>query len=209
MLIGICGLINSGKDTIANTLINEYSFKKDSFASSLKDVLSILFNWDRSLLEGDTEESRNWRNQVDTWWSDKLNISDFTPRKAMQLIGTDCIRDYFHNNIWVYTVLKRLENNKENENIVITDCRFPSEINAIREKGGIIIRVIRNLPIWYSLALDASHGCKQSIQKCNDLNIHVSEYGHLSIKEDYTLYNDGNIDQLQDKIRNLMSSLMK
>jgi len=209
MLIGICGLINSGKDTIANTLINEYSFKKDSFASSLKDVLSILFNWDRSLLEGDTEESRNWRNQTDTWWSNKLNIPDFTPRKAMQLIGTDSLKNNFHNDIWVYTVLKRLETVKENENIVITDCRFPSEINAIREKGGIIIRVIRSLPVWYDLGLQASNGCKQSIQKCNQLNIHISEYSHLSIKEDYTIYNDGNINELQDKIKILISSLNK
>ncbi len=209
MLIGICGLINSGKDTIANTLINEYSFKKDSFASSLKDILSILFNWDRSLLEGDTEESRNWRNQVDIWWSEKLNIPDFTPRKAMQLIGTDSIKNNFNNNIWVYTVLKRLENSKENENIVITDCRFPSEIEAIRKKGGIIIRVIRNLPIWYDLGLKASNGCKRSIQKCNELNIHSSEYSHLSIKEDHTIYNDGNINELQNKIRILISSLNK
>jgi hypothetical protein len=209
MLIGICGLINSGKDTIANTLIEEYSFKKDSFASSLKDILSIIFNWDRKLLEGDTEESRNWRNQTDVWWSEKLNIPDFTPRKAMQLIGTDSIRNNFHNNIWVYTLLKRLENVNDNENIVITDCRFPSEINAIREKGGIIIRVIRSLPVWYDLGLQASKGCNQSIQKCNELNIHASEYSHLSIQEDYTIYNDGNIIELKDKIRNLISTLYK
>ena len=66
MLIGICGLINSGKDTLANVLIEEYSFKKDSFASTLKDVLSVLFNWNRKLLEGDTEDSRNWRNQIES-----------------------------------------------------------------------------------------------------------------------------------------------
>lgn len=207
MLIGICGLINSGKDTLANVLIEEYSFKKDSFASSLKDVLSILFNWDRKLLEGDTEESRNWRNQIDTWWSNKLNIPDFTPRKAMQLIGTDCIRNTFNNNVWVYTLLKRLDLVKDNENIVITDCRFPSEINAIREKGGIIIRVIRSLPVWYDVGLQASNGCEKNIKKCKELNIHESEYSHLCIKEDYTIYNDNGIEQLKDKIRNIISTL--
>ena len=148
MLIGICGFIGSGKDTLASILINEYDFKKDSYASTLKDVLSVIFNWDRKLLEGDTEESREWRNKVDEWWSKELNIVDCTPRKMLQLIGTDIMRKYFNENIWVLTLMKRIENDlKQYKNIVISDCRFKSEIDAIKEKGGIIIRIIKDLPI--------------------------------------------------------------
>jgi len=52
MLIGIVGLISSGKDTVAERLVQEHNFKKDSFAKSLKDAVSSMFNWDREMLEG-------------------------------------------------------------------------------------------------------------------------------------------------------------
>jgi hypothetical protein len=208
MLIGICGLINSGKDTAADYLISEYNFKKDSFASTLKDILSVIFGWDRNMLEGDTEKSREWRNKVDEWWSTQLNIQDFTPRKAMQLIGTDCIRNHFNNNMWVLTLLKRFNRIDLNkENIVITDCRFPSEINAIRQKGGIIIRIIRTLPVWYDIGKDASLGCPKSIKKCKELGIHPSEYEHLSENENYTIYNDGTVEELKRKIDKIIKEI--
>ena len=52
MLIGICGLIGSGKDTVAERLVNEHGYKRDSFAKSLKDAVASMFNWDRDMLEG-------------------------------------------------------------------------------------------------------------------------------------------------------------
>ena len=59
MLIGIVGLIGSGKDTVAKRLVDKHGFVKDSFAKSLKDAVSAMFNWDRKMLEGDTKESRD------------------------------------------------------------------------------------------------------------------------------------------------------
>ena len=55
MLIGVVGLIGSGKGTVSDRLVEKYSYKKDSFAKSLKDAVASMFNWDRSMLEGDTE----------------------------------------------------------------------------------------------------------------------------------------------------------
>ena len=52
MLIGICGLIGSGKDPVAERLVNEHGYKRDSFAKSLKDAVASMFNWDRDMLEG-------------------------------------------------------------------------------------------------------------------------------------------------------------
>ena len=72
MLIGICGLIGSGKDTVAERLVTHHGYKRDSFAKSLKDAVSSMFNWDRKMLEGDTKESRAWREQPDEFWSKKL-----------------------------------------------------------------------------------------------------------------------------------------
>ena len=65
MIIGICGLIGSGKDTIADYLVTNYNFKKLSFADKLKDSVATMFDWDRDLLDGKTDESRAWREKED------------------------------------------------------------------------------------------------------------------------------------------------
>ena len=64
-IIGIAGLIGSGKDTVANHLINEHNFQRIKFADKLKDGVSAIFDWPRDLLEGDTDESREWRETPD------------------------------------------------------------------------------------------------------------------------------------------------
>jgi broad-specificity NMP kinase len=71
MIIGICGLIGSGKDTVADILVQENNFKKLSFADKLKDGVSAVFGWDRVMLEGNTEKSRAWREQEDTFWTNE------------------------------------------------------------------------------------------------------------------------------------------
>ena len=84
-LIGICGLIGHGKDTAAGFLIEE-GFERVSFAGVLKDAVANIFSWDRTLLEGNTSESRVWREKVDTWWSNRLGIPNFTPRYTVMHI---------------------------------------------------------------------------------------------------------------------------
>jgi dephospho-CoA kinase len=56
MLVGVVGLIGSGKGTVADRLAQKHNFRKDSFAKSLKDAVSSMFNWDREMLEGKTDE---------------------------------------------------------------------------------------------------------------------------------------------------------
>ena len=98
-LIGIMGLKGSGKDTVAKMLPVEW--KRMAFAETLKDIVSILFGWDRNLVEGNTEYSRKWREEVSTFWSKELDIKNFTPRLALQTLGTDVFRDHFNQDIWV------------------------------------------------------------------------------------------------------------
>ena len=64
LIIGICGLIGSGKDTIADYLISEHNFQKISFADKLKDSVGVMFGWSRDMLDGKTTESREWREKV-------------------------------------------------------------------------------------------------------------------------------------------------
>ena len=79
MIIGICGLIGAGKDTIADYLVNIHEFRRESFANTLKDSVAAVFGWDRNMLEGRTKQSREWREQPDQWWSERLGMS-ITPR---------------------------------------------------------------------------------------------------------------------------------
>ena len=69
MIIGVCGLIGGGKGTVGDILVDNYGFKKLSFADKLKDAVADMFDWDRDLLEGITDESRNWREKKDEFWS--------------------------------------------------------------------------------------------------------------------------------------------
>jgi hypothetical protein len=134
-LLGIIGQIGSGKDTAANYIIHNYNFVKLSFGSILKDVVSCIYNWDRNMLEGVTEESRIWRETIDSFWN-------ITPRQALISIGTDLFRNHYDENIWI----KSLENkiSKLDKNIIINDCRFINEVKFIKQRGGIIIKINRD-----------------------------------------------------------------
>lgn len=129
LIIGICGFEGSGKDTFANALVTRYNFTKLSFSSILKDVVSSLFGWDRQMLEGDTQESREWREKVDEYWDTELGIPGFSPRVALRTIGTDVMRNHFNPNIWMIALKKKILSLKR---VVITDCRFENEVEFLR-----------------------------------------------------------------------------
>jgi|688.fasta_scaffold253408_2 hypothetical protein len=196
MIIGICGLQSSGKDTVGDYLINNHGFKKLSFAEVLKDILSILFSWDRKKLEGLTFEDRLWREKPDLWWSKELNIQEFSPRYAMQFIGTDLFREHFKNDIWVIILKKRILELSQTTNLVITDCRFPNEINMLRNCGAKIIHIYRSLPDWF---------INYKLNKINESdlreqNIHPSEYSWIKEKYDHLILNSKSLRELYEEI---------
>ena len=173
-IIGVCGFIGSGKDTAADYLVNFHEFRRDSFAATLKDAVAAVFGWDRELLEGRTKEAREWREQVDSWWAKKLNMPELTPRWVLQYWGTEVCRRGFHDDIWIASLEARLRNSKDS--IVISDCRFPNEIRAIKEAGGTVIWVQRgNLPSWHIMAANANKGDTVAAAKLKQLGIHASE----------------------------------
>ena len=152
MIIGICGLIGSGKGTVSDYLVDEYGFEKISFADKLKDGVSAVFGWDRDMLEGDNSDSRQWREQEDEFWS-KETGKTITPRLILQLFGTDCMRNGYFDGVWVSLVKQKIINNP-NKEFVIPDVRFRNEQNAIRDLGGEIWQVKRGAdPEWFGQAI--------------------------------------------------------
>lgn len=203
MIIGICGFIGSGKDTAADYLVNFHEFRRESFASSLKDAVAAVFGWDRSLLEGRTRESREWREQVDTWWAQRLDIPNLTPRWVLQHLGTDVLRNHFHDDIWIASVENKLRQSKDN--VVITDCRFPNEIRAIKQLNGQVIWIVRGeLPNWYEFAVQANQGDPAAQEYLNESKIHSSETSWVGTKFDHIVFNNNSIDILYNQLKSLV-----
>jgi hypothetical protein len=209
MIVGFVGFIGSGKDTAADYLVNFHEFRRDSFANTLKDAVSAIFGWDRVLLEGRTKEARDWREQVDTWWAARLGMPNLTPRWVLQNWGTEVCRNGFHDDIWIASLENKMR--KTGDNIVISDVRFPNEIKAIHNAGGIVVRVKRGEdPEWYDAAVSVNAGpngnatWSLSKHKLEKLKIHASETAWVGGDIDYTVWNNSSIDDLFDQIKNLV-----
>ncbi len=210
MIVGFVGFIGSGKDTAADYLVNFHGYRRDSFANTLKDAVACVFGWDRVLLEGRTAEARAWREQVDEWWAKRLDMPNLTPRLMLQLWGTEVCRNGFHDDIWIASLENKMRKTKDN--IVISDVRFPNEIKAIHNAGGIVVRIKRGEdPEWYQDAVNANEGRGNmswliSTDRLKKLNIHASETAWVGGDIDYTVFNDTTIDDLFEQIKNLVSN---
>ena len=203
MIIGICGFIGSGKDTIADYLTNFHGFRRESFANSLKDAVAQVFGWDRTMLEGRTKQAREWREQVDPWWAERLNMPNLTPRWVLQYWGTEVCRKGFHDDIWIASLENKLRNSKDN--IVISDCRFPNEIKSIKAAGGLIVCVERGiLPHWYDIAIQANRGVESAAKWLKEENIHASETSWVGTTFDHKFDNNGSIDSLYSQVISLV-----
>lgn len=210
MIIGICGLIGSGKDTAADYLVNIHGYRRESFASSLKDAVSAIFGWDRVLLEGRTKQSREWREQRDEWWSARLGM-DVSPRWVLQHLGTDVIRDHFSPDIWAASVENKLRTSQDD--IVISDCRFANEIEGLRRQGGLVVRVRRGPdPGWYAVASIVNAGPEHNNSWAryktllDSYNVHASESSWAGTEFDAVIDNDGTLEDLYSKINDLVLS---
>jgi len=193
MIIGVVGFIGSGKGTVADILQSEHSYQKISFADSLKDAVSAVFGWPRNLLEGDTDESREWREQVDSWWAKRLGIHDLTPRWVLQQWGTEVCRAGFHDDIWIASIERKLDSNT---NYVIPDTRFPNEIDLIKKLRGQVWLVERGRrPDWFD---------KYRLGGSPPRDIHASEWAWARAKFNQIITNDGTLEDLQVKVKNLV-----
>ena len=193
MLIGIVGLISSGKGTVADRLVEQHCYKKDSFAKSLHDAVASMFNWDRDMLEGDTESSRHWREQPDNFWSEKFG-KPITPRWVLQYFGTEVMRGQMYDAIWVDSCIGRYKGQKT----VIADTRFPNEVKQIRAHGGKIILVQRGKdPEWFTNYVEGN---------IQPTGVHSSEYAWAREEFDFVIHNNGTKEQLYTEVDSLIVS---
>jgi len=198
MIIGICGFQSAGKDTIAEYLINNHGYQKLSFASALKDIVSVLFGWPRDKLEGLTKEDREWREQVDPWWSRSLKMPQLTPRYVLQYFGTYLFRNHWHPDIWVKAVENKIieissKHITSEAKIVVTDCRFENEINMLLRYGGKIIHVHRNKPSWFD-----KYKMGQDVEEVKYM--HTSEIKWIRCYVDHEIENNGTKEELFKRV---------
>jgi hypothetical protein len=207
MIIGLLGAKDSGKSSVANYLSNNFGFKKISFANPIKDICCVLFGWDRQMMEGETPEHRLWRETPDEKWSKILNIPNFSPRYAMTYIGTELFRNQFHKDIWILSLINKLD---DNENYLVSDCRQINETLEILKRNGTIIRIERGpLPNWTETAIKATSGDATAVLEMKALGVHENEYEWLSAPYNHLLKNDSDLPTLFDNVSKIYESILK
>ena len=200
-IISISGLIGSGKNTVAN-LICELSpnlnFQRLSFAARLKDTIATLFHYDRDLLEGGSVLSREWRETQDSYWYNKSNGKIKSPRWILQQFGVE-IKKLFCEDFWASIVENEILNHL-NQNFILTDTRFPDEIEMLKKYNTFFIEVKKGTkPSWYSLAEDYNTGIL--MKKPEILNsIPESEWRWIGKVKYHTIYNNGSLDDLKKTV---------
>ncbi len=213
-IIGVTGLMGSGKDTFAETLRGhmteaKFNVRTAAFADHLKDVVALAYGWDRDLLEGDTEASRAWREKDDPFWG-------ITPRRVLQEVGVK-FRD-MDPDFWVRAVEKRFEDNP-GMHYILTDVRFPNEFDMIRRLGGVIVQIRRGeYPAWWNEAVRLNkiqaYNAKQTLNNSQRVNadikmagdigkfeknypdIHVSEWASAGQVPSFIINNDQDLEAL-------------
>lgn len=128
MLIGITGLKQSGKTTAGDYLANIYKFDHTSFAEPMRRFAMDVLCMNETQLEFMKEQPVAFLG------------NGVTPRKFLQLLGTEFGREMIHPDLWVRACLVRVN---LSQNTVVSDVRFDNEAHAIRALGGKIVRVKR------------------------------------------------------------------
>jgi dephospho-CoA kinase len=178
-IIGICGKIGAGKSTVAGILEKHHNYTIISFADILKDIVSTMFLYPRHLLQGDSIKSREFREQIDPIWAKNLNKPNWTPRMALQFVGTEIIRDTLCKDYFV-RILEMKINLLDNKTIIVCpDVRFLNEIEFIKSIGG---------HVWYVTKNEHSNVDTHSSE--NDISIDNESINHI-------IYNTKTIDDLQ------------
>lgn len=130
VLIGLIGRKQSGKDTFADYLVRTRGFKKHSFAEPVKQICQIMFH-----LETEQMHDPRLKEKVDERWG-------LSPRQMMQKVGTDMVRDMLGNDFWV----RHMDMRAPAGNVIISDVRFRNEAQWVKDRGGVLIRIVDGTP---------------------------------------------------------------
>lgn len=139
MKVAFIGKMMSGKTTSANYLVRNYGFTRLAFADPVKVAAAKLLN----LLEIEIGPEGSWESEDAFWDYDRIQREKGNPavRKLLQLVGTELGRELIgYEDVWVDLLLSQVDNH---EHVVVDDCRFPNEAEALRDAGFSLIRVTR------------------------------------------------------------------
>ena len=175
-VIGLYGIIGSGKTIASEFLVNNMKFTKLAFADPIKEACKSIFNFSKIQMS-----DRQEKEKIDP----RYGVS---PRQAFRLIGHDCLRSTVGPDIWVKNMEDRIYNINKNisatKNIIVDDVRYQNEINFIEHyQNGFVIPIIRpNNPFEVHA-------------------VHASDTQQINIKKtDVIIYNDAGIAELKVKI---------
>ena len=174
-LIGIAAKARSGKDTVASYLWERHAFTRIAFADPVKMAAQAMFG-----LSAEATWSDDMKETVIPYWG-------MSPRQLFQLVGTECVKPFFGNDIWIKRFMLTYGVVAETDDVVIPDVRFELEAEFIRAKGGRIIHLIRG---------DAK-----------PVNAHVSEAGVAFVEGDIVPYNNGTLEELYSMVDTLIEAL--
>lgn len=143
-IIAFAGRKQSGKTTCSLALKDLYDNKsKDpsltkvyNFADPLKqDICMNILGLTHDQCYGSDDNKNELTNN---WWEGK----QLSAREVMQFVGTDIFRT-MQTNVWADATLNKIK--RDNPAVaIIADCRFPNEVKAIKDAGGIVIKLMRN-----------------------------------------------------------------
>lgn len=175
-LIGLSGYARSGKDEAAKVLVEEFGFTRVAFADKLRDFLYALnpvVSWksDTWVYVQDVIDVYGWDGYKSSIYGDEI-------RRLLQRLGTEAGRQTLRDTIWIDAALTGLP---EDAKVVVTDCRFPNEAQAIKDRSGSVWRVKR--------------------RDVGPANAHPSETSLDDWKFDKTLMNYGTVEEYRDQIR--------
>lgn len=149
-IVGLTGHARCGKDTMANMLVDKYAFVKLSFASPIRDFVAHCCGLSLKEMEVVKEKPHP-------------NLLGKSPRYAMQTLGTEWGRMIIGNNFWVNLCLEKAKELSDSGlNVVVPDVRFDNEARAIKDSGGMIIKILR--PSKEKIEL-ASHESEKGVSK--------------------------------------------
>lgn len=203
----LCGFKGTGKDSVAK-LLGMAGYQRMAFADPLKEAICAIYGYDPEMIQGNTPESREWREQVDPYWEERTGITGFTPREALTFTSTDVIRRYICDTVWVDRIINDIRNSDE-ELIVITDYRFPIEYSRIKEYCDLndydfkTMWVKRDVPLFFEERVLAAHGDPDAIECMKRKDIHESEYLFLATVPDYVLDNTGTLNDTANNLMNI------
>lgn len=136
-LIALCGYARSGKNATGQILEDDYGFRQVSFAQALKNITASLNPLLQSAGPGTVPLAAMFRHYGD-WDAVKENVP--ASREFLQNLGVAC-REQIGEDVWVDALLNRIDTAPAR--YVITDCRFPNEVQAVRDRDGEVWRIER------------------------------------------------------------------